>query len=75
MTKREILRKRLGALGLRLEPRIPPRFVEDPQGNWFTRWIIRPDTIGSCMAKEVIPLRRLADAEDVVDRLALASGC
>jgi hypothetical protein len=53
MTKAQI-QKRLAALGLRLER----------NGR---SWIVRPDTIGSCMAREVIPLRYLADAEAVID--------
>ncbi len=67
MTKREI-EKRLGEFGLRLERCNPTQFVEDTErGNWHARWIVRPDTIGSCMAKEVTPLRRLADLSDVID--------
>jgi isopropylmalate/homocitrate/citramalate synthase len=71
MTKTQI-EKRLADFGLRLEKRNPAQFVEDADGNWFAHWIIRPDTIGSCMANEVTPLRRLADAEDVIDYREIA---
>jgi hypothetical protein len=70
MTKRQI-EKQLAEFGLRLERRARD-FVEQPNGeSWIAHWIIRPDTVGSCMAREVTPLRRLADAEDVIDRLQI----
>ena len=72
MNKRQIER-RLGELGLRLE--VSGQFVEDSErGNWRARWIVRPDTIGSCMAREVVPLRRLADAADVIDCVEIMRG-
>jgi hypothetical protein len=69
MTKRQI-EKALNDFGLRLERRYH-YFVEDGNGHWLANWIIRPDTIGSCMQREVTPLHRLADAEDVIDRLEI----
>ena len=53
MTKQQIER-RLKTLGLRLER----------NGR---QWIVRPDTIGSCMARSVVELRTLAEAAELVD--------
>ena len=72
MTRRE-LERRLRALGLRLERNA--QFVERPNGESFTaRWQIRPDTVGSCMAREIVPLRRLAEAEAVLDMREISQG-
>src|SRR6266478_1892182 len=71
MTRRQI-EKALNKFDLRLARRKSGHFVERPNGeSWVARWIIRPDTVGSCMARDVTPLRRLADAEDIIERLEI----
>ena len=60
MTKQQI-EQRLRTLGLRLE-----RDGRD--------WIVRPDTVGSCMARQVVELRTLAEAADLVDMREIQKG-
>jgi hypothetical protein len=66
MTKRQ-LEKAWLARGCCLEAR--RELVEDSfNGNWFSRWIVRPDTVGSCMARDVSHYRSLAEVEEALDR-------